>query len=61
MSKGKKEETRDTNEYVVKRNKQLSIMNKKMACLFCQQDGGSLLLHQFKTLENFETDDRIDG
>ena len=29
MSKGKKEETRDTNEYVVKRNKQLSIMNKK--------------------------------
>ena len=22
-----------------------------MACLFCQQDGGSLQLHQFKTLE----------
>ena len=27
--KGKKEETRDTNEYVVKRNKQLSIMNEQ--------------------------------
>ena len=29
MSKERKEETRDTNEYVVKRNKQLSIINEK--------------------------------
>ena len=29
MSKGKKEETRDANEYVVKRNKHLSIINEK--------------------------------
>ena len=29
MSNGKKEETSDTYEYVVKRNNQLSIMNKK--------------------------------
>ena len=28
---------------------------KKMACLFCQQDGGSLQLHQFKTLEADKT------
>ena len=28
---------------------------KKMACLFCQQDGGGLQLHQFKTLEADKT------
>ena len=26
-----------------------------MACLFCQQDGGGLMLHQFKTLEANKT------
>ena len=51
--KREKEETRDTDEYVVKRNKRQSM--KKMACLFCQQDGGGLQLHEFKTLEADKT------
>ena len=46
--KSEKEETRDTDEYVVKRNKWQSM--KKMVCLFCQQDGGGLQLHEFKLL-----------
>jgi len=47
MRKRNKEETTETGEYVVKRNRRQSV--EKMACLFCQQQGGNL--HEFRTLE----------
>ena len=47
MRKRNKEETTETGECVVKRNRRQSV--EKMACLFCQQQGGNL--HEFKTLE----------
>ena len=40
MRKRNKEETTETDEYVVKRNLRQSM--EKMACLFCQQQGGNL-------------------
>ena len=47
MSKRDKEEASKTGGYVVKQNRRQSM--EKMACLFCQQEGGNL--HEFKTLE----------
>ena len=47
MRKRDKEEASETGGYVVKRNRRQSM--EKMACLFCQQEGGNL--HEFRTLE----------